>query len=207
MPTIVYIDGFNLYYGAVKGTPYKWLDLEALCRRLLPKDKIVKIRYFTARISARPNDPDQPARQHAYLRALETLPLVEIHYGHYLSHVVRMPLARPPARGPKTVEVIKTEEKGSDVNLATYLLLDAFRRRCDTAVVISNDSDLAEPILVTERELGVKVGVVNPHPSRCRSRAIQSTFFKQLRRSVLKSCQLPSTIRDQHGVIRKPDGW
>ncbi len=57
MATIVYIDGFNLYYGAVKDTPYKWLDLEALCRRLLPKDDIVGIRYFTARISARPGDP------------------------------------------------------------------------------------------------------------------------------------------------------
>ena len=59
--TIVYIDGFNFYYGAVKGTPYKWLDLEALCRRLLPKDQIVKIRYFTARVASRPEDPQQPA--------------------------------------------------------------------------------------------------------------------------------------------------
>lgn len=53
MGTIVYIDGFNLYYGAVKGTRYKWLDLEALCRRLLPKDNIAQIRYFTAQVSAR----------------------------------------------------------------------------------------------------------------------------------------------------------
>ncbi len=57
-----------------------------------------------------------------------------------------MPLANPRPGGARTVEVVKTEEKGSDVNLATYLLLDAFRRRCDSAVVISNDSDLAEPI-------------------------------------------------------------
>jgi uncharacterized LabA/DUF88 family protein len=207
MATIVYIDGFNLYYGAVKGTPNKWLDLEALCRRLLPKDNVVKIRYFTALISARPSDPQQPARQQTYLRALETLPLVEIHYGHYLSHPVRMRLANPPARGPKTAEVIKTEEKGSDVNLATYLLLDAFRQQCDTAVVISNDSDLAEPIRVAEQELGIKVGIVNPQKPQHRSRAMRSTFFKQLRPGVLASCQLPPTLQDAQGVIHKPARW
>lgn len=207
MATIVYIDGFNLYYGSVKGTPNKWLDLEALCRRLVPKDNVVKIRYFTALISARPSDPQQPARQQTYLRALGTLPLVEIHYGHYLSHTVRMRLANPPERGPKTAEVIKTEEKGSDVNLATYLLLDAFRQRCDTAVVISNDSDLAEPIRVAEQELGIKVGIVNPQKPRHRSRAMHSTFFKQLRPGVLASCQLPPTLQDPQGVIRKPARW
>ena len=73
MATIVYIDGFNLYYGAVKGTANKWLDLEVLCRRLLPKDNLVKIRYFTALVAIRPSDPQQPARQQAYLRALATL--------------------------------------------------------------------------------------------------------------------------------------
>lgn len=204
---MVYIDGFNLYYGAVKGTRYKWVDLAALCRRLLPKDQIVEIRYFTALITARPNNPHQAVRQQTYLRALNTLPLVTLHLGHYLSHRTRMPLAQPPASGPRTVEVIKTEEKGSDVNLATYLLLDAFKARCDTAVVISNDSDLAEPIRVAEQELGIRVGVVNPHPAKRRSRALRSTFFKQLRPSTLAACQLPPVIQDQQGKIHKPNGW
>lgn len=207
MATVVYIDGFNLYYGAVKGTTHKWLDLEALCRRLLPKDRIVEIRYFTALISARPDNPKQSARQQTYLRALETLPLVTIHLGHYLSHRTRMPLAEPPATGAKTVEVVKTEEKGSDVNLATYLLLDAFQGRCDTAVVISNDSDLAEPIRVAEQELGIRVGIVNPHPAKRRSRVLRSTFFKQLRTPTLAACQLPPVLLGAQGKIRKPKDW
>jgi len=120
--TNVYVDGFNLCYGCLKGTPYKWLDLDAMCRRLLPKHELSRIRYFTAIISARPLDPSGPVRQQAYLRALATMPHVSIHLGHFLTSHVRMPLAVPPARGPRTVEVIKTEEKGSDVNLATYLL-------------------------------------------------------------------------------------
>ena len=35
----VYIDGFNLYYGAVKDSPYRWLDLGALCAHMLPMTK------------------------------------------------------------------------------------------------------------------------------------------------------------------------
>jgi uncharacterized LabA/DUF88 family protein len=178
-----------------------------MSRRLLPNDQIVAIRYFTALVAARPDDPQQPQRQQAYLRALRTIPGVVVHLGHYLSHPVRMPLANPPLIGPRTVEVIRTEEKGSDVKLATYLLLDAFKGRCDTAVVISNDSDLLEPIRVVEQELGVKVGIVNPHPAARRSRALRSSFFKQLRSSILASCQLPAVLKDHRREIRKPGSW
>lgn len=59
--TNVYIDGFNLFYGALKGSPYKWLDLEALCHQLLPKDSIHRIRYFTAKVSARPETRSFPS--------------------------------------------------------------------------------------------------------------------------------------------------
>ncbi len=207
MGTVVYIDGFNLYYGAVKNTNYKWLDLEALCRRLLPKDDITKIRYFTARISARPDDPQQAVRQETYLRAIATLPLIEIHYGHYVTRTTRMPLANPRPGDARTVEVLKTEEKGSDVNLATYLLLDAFQGRCDTAVVMSNDSDLAEPIRIARSEAGVKVGIINPHQPKYRSRRLRGTFFKQLRSSVLPQTQLPQQLRDAQGMIHRPDTW
>jgi hypothetical protein len=74
VPTNVYVDGFNLYYGCLRGTPHKWLDLDALCRRLFPRDRINRIRYFTAIVSARPGDPQQPRRQQAYLRASPSEP-------------------------------------------------------------------------------------------------------------------------------------
>jgi uncharacterized LabA/DUF88 family protein len=207
MRTNVYVDAFNLYYGCLKGTPYRWLDLEALCRRLLPNDEINRIRYFTALVSARPDDPQEPQRQLTYLRALRTIPNLSIHTGHYLSHPVRMRLANPPPGGPATVEVIKTEEKGSDVNLATYLLLDAFKEDCQAAVVISNDSDLKEPITVAQRELGLIVGIINPHPPQRRSRALQPTFFKQIRESALRTCQFPRVLTDTDGKIHKPARW
>lgn len=206
-PTIVYIDGFNFYYGAVKGTPYKWLDLEALCRRLLPRDNIVKIRYFTARVSARPDDPQQADRQDAYLRALATLPLMEIHYGHFVQRKMKLPLARPPASGNRTVEVVRTEEKGSDVNLAAYLLRDAFKGYCKTAVVVSNDSDLREAVRIARIDADITVGIVNPHLAKYRSQLLRGTFFKQLRTNVLAQCQLVPALHDQRGTIRKPSAW
>ncbi len=207
----VYIDGFNLYYGCLKGTPYKWLDLDSLCRKLLPRDQINKIRYFTARITARPDDVDGPTRQNTYLRALDTIPHLSIHLGHYQETRKRMPLAKPTPEGPRTVEVIKTEEKGSDVNLATYLLLDAFRRDCDRAMVISNDSDLKEPIRIVQEELDLGVGLVNPHDPRYRSRDLLSLpplFFKQIRERALKESQFPEVISDQSGQqLRRPAKW
>jgi len=130
----VYVDGFNLYYGSVKNTPLKWLDLSRLASLLLPSGtQIHRIRYYTARASGRPADPDAPTRQQIYLRALRTIPNLTISYGHFLKWEVSMPLVKPVPGGPTTVRVIKTEEKGSDVNLACHLLLDALRKDCDTA--------------------------------------------------------------------------
>ena len=62
--TYVYVDGFNLYYGSLKDTPYKWLDLDKLCQELLQAhNELLQIRYFTAHLKPRPNDPKQPYRQ------------------------------------------------------------------------------------------------------------------------------------------------
>ena len=55
----VYVDGFNLYYGALKRTPYKWLDLGKPAEMLLPGDTIQEVHYFTARVSSRPYNPDR----------------------------------------------------------------------------------------------------------------------------------------------------
>jgi len=76
-----------------------------------------------------------------------------------------MPLADRP---DESVIVLKTQEKGSDVNLATFLLRYGFLDQYDAAVVVANDSDLHEPIRVVRVELAKIVGILNPHwmPSR-----------------------------------------
>src|SRR5262249_43902959 len=139
-----------------------WLNLERFCQLSFPNDQVNHIHYCTALVKARPNDPQQPIRQAVYIRALETLPCVTIHYGHFLVKPVSMPYAVPPPGGPGTVRVIKTEEKGSDVNLATALLIDAFDGGFEQAVVVSNDSDLVKPIQIVRQKFGLPVVVLFP---------------------------------------------
>jgi hypothetical protein len=79
-----------------------------------------------------------------------------------------MPLAYPQQNCPDPVYVVKTGEKGSDVNLATYLLADAFQQDCEVAIVVSNDSDLVEPIKIARRKTGIDVGVLNPERKKKR---------------------------------------
>jgi len=201
----VYIDGFNLYYGAVKDTPYRWLDLHALCARMLPNDTVQAIKYFTAIVSARPHDPQQPARQQAYLRALRTLPNVTIIMGQFRTHSCRMVLTG--SNPPKKVYVDKTEEKGSDVNIAAHLLGDAYNKRFDVAVIVSNDSDLMEPVRIVRRDLNLPIGILNPHQHHSCSLLPHATFAKRIRQADVAACQFPNTLTDKNGTITKPSTW
>ncbi len=207
MSANVYVDAFNLYYGALRGTDYKWLDLRSLSEKLVPKHPVKRIRYFTARVQSRPDDPQIAQRQQIYLRALETLPGLTVHYGRFLSNVTRLPLANPPAGNPRTVEVLRTEEKGSDVNLATQLLLDAFDRDFELSLIISNDSDLTGPISVVRQRFGLPVGVVNPHPNTSHALRQAASFYRPLRKGVLASSLLPDILTDHQGQIAKPERW
>ena len=126
MITNLYIDGFNLYYRALRDTPFRWLDLRKLAETLFAQDTIHRVCYFTARLDSRPGNPAQPQRQQAYLRALATLSGFDAYYGVFRSGTKRRPLAEPSPGPPAHVLVRDSEEKGSDVNLATRLLVDGF---------------------------------------------------------------------------------
>lgn len=208
--TNVYIDGFNLFYGAVKGTSNKWLDLSKLFELLLPPHLHVinRIRYFTALVHSRSHDPQQPQRQQTYLRALGTIPNLNIHYGEFYTHSKWLPLANPPPSGPRTIQVRVTEEKGSDVNLATMLIVDGVSDDYDAAAIVSNDSDLALAIDFIRNGLHRKVGLLNPHPkSRSRELFPLAHFYKPIRQSVLAASQFPGTLYDSQGPIIKPASW
>ncbi len=207
MRTHVFVDGFNFCYGCLKGTPFKWLNFQELFRRLLPPNDVRTIKYFTARVEARAEDPGQPTRQDTYFRALRTLPRLQIILGRFLTHAVRLP--RADGRGYETV--LRTEEKGSDVNLASHLLHDAHRALMDCAVVVSNDSDLAEPIRLAREDLGLKIGLISPtnlpgrHPSRQLAR--HADLIKKIRGGVLADSLFPDPVLGPHGPIHKPRGW
>lgn len=232
MKVNIYFDGFNFYYGAVKGTPYRWMNLRELCERSLPRDHVHRIRYFTARVDGS-RDPDQPRRQDVYLRALRTLKNLTIHEGSFrqrrkrgelvaLHNASRKPvdhLAIKELSNVKDATILGMEEKGSDVNLATYLLLDAARKDFEAAFIVSDDSDLVEPIKVVRREFGLRVGIINPYPARDpktnRKRlrhelrmACTSGMYRHFDRRLFVQCQLPDPIVLNDGtLLRRPRRW
>lgn len=205
--TIVYVDGFNFYYGQLKGTPWKWLNLETLFRDVLgSQNELVKVKYFTARVQPSPSNPQVNIRQDTYLRALRAhCPLVELYLGHFLRHRVPMENVNPP---PSRVYVWKNEEKGSDVNLALQVLNDAWLNNFDCAVVVSNDSDLAESIRLVKQHHHKLIGLVTPGaPKRKTSHQLRrfADFVKPVRTWALKGNQLPSPKPGTR--MHKPAQW
>ena len=188
----VYVDGFNLYYGARtlcgRGTPgWRWLDIRALASALVRERRdwngarLAKVIYCTALIDGAEN-PSGHADQDVYLKALLAAGSVDhIEHGYYVSRVKKAPLATADDRGRPVlaraqwpvmvrgsagtpvrdatfmVSYAYREEKGSDVNVASHLLLD---RTIDAAIVVSNDSDLRFPI--QQARMRVPVGTSTP---------------------------------------------
>lgn len=210
----VYVDGFNLYYRGLKGTSYKWLDLESFAFEFLREaQRVEKVRYFTARVAGQ-QAPGAPGRQQAYLNALSSLPDCEIHFGNFLSKTSRKPKVLSDGGVGPTVEVHLTEEKGSDVNLATHLVNDAHLNNFDVALVLSQDSDLLEPIRIV-KDMGKPVGLIwlepstrtSTKPSRYHREA--ASFIKHARTTHYKRCQFDNPVTDVSGKIiaKKPAIW
>jgi uncharacterized LabA/DUF88 family protein len=219
MRTIVYIDGLNLYYRALKGTRHKWLDLEALSYASLPPNlSIAQINYYTTRVSGR-IDPNGPKDQHAYLRALATRPLIKIHYGRFLTNQKWSGLAPPiPSFKPDPTTLIitpdpvvarvwKTEEKGSDVNLAAHLVRDAFMKSFDEAAILTNDTDLREPMRIVKEEVGLPITLLTPVDTPHKSLCDVATHVRHIR-PYIGPCQFPPSLTAANGKqILKPSDW
>ena len=201
---VVYIDGFNLYYGMrSKGwRRYYWLDLSRLAERLLRSGQtLAGVKYFTARVVPDADSMDKARRQNIYLEALGTLPELRIHYGYYLPKTQRCPDCGATWQ--------TYEEKMTDVNIAGELLSDAYEDAFDTAIVVSADSDLARPItMVRERFEGKRVVVAFP-PARAskRLRTVATASFT-IGHGVLNNSQFPERIIMPDGqVLTRPTEW
>ncbi len=215
MQTIVYVDGFNLYYGACRRANAKWLDLGALCSRLLPNDEVCEIAYCTANVKKDPDNPGNQDRQRIYRRALRTIPSLEIYLGRFIRKQVRGGLLEPPP--PPATGLVETfEEKGTDVNIAARLLKDAYEGRFESAVLISNDGDLKMPVQIIRDHLGLPMTVINPmiDPQKSRSAALSpnplptNASFIQMRAVDVQSCQFPDEVRSPKGaLLLKPPSW
>ena len=215
MRTTVYVDGFNLYGGALKRAPagYRWLNIRAVAERILqPHHQITCVHYFTAIIRPDGTNDSSPEHQKAYIKALQAYcPDIFVHYGHFLIHEAR---ARPkdPSLG-SLVEYWKVEEKGSDVNLSARFVADAFQDKFDCAVLLCNDGDMAEAVRIVREEANKSVGLLLPlhHPNRRNKRRASqhlcrnATFIREIRTKTLRQCQLPNPIPGTN--LYKPSHW
>lgn len=204
--TIVYIDGFNLYYGALRGGPSRWLDLERYFRMLRRDDTLVAIRYFTALVG----EP-QASRQRAYLQALATTPLVDVVLGRFktTNTTCRVPGCTYP--GPR--RFTKPEEKRTDVSIAVEMMDDAFSDRCDIFVLVSGDSDLVPPVHRIKALFPAKQVVVYvPTRDRTRGAAVElrgaADKSRDLPLAMMRHALFPArVVGGPSGGILKPEGW
>jgi NYN domain-containing protein len=204
-----YIDGLNLYNGALKGRPErKWLDVRKVCEELLPsKYQLSWIRYFTARVAGSATDPHQPQRQDLYLRALrgECTPF-SLHEGRFRTDVSALPRAGSPSA--ELVKVRVTQEKGSDVNLAVHLIDDAAESAIDAAIVITDDFDQVGALTMAREHYGIALIVVSPRCHRGLSRTVGAEFYKPIHEQFLLECQLPEIAIDHEGrEVHRPPAW
>lgn len=223
----VYIDGFNLYYGALKDSSDKWLDVVAWAQALLPQYDIEKVVYCTARVQATSASDRSPSRQDFYLQALSSHgERVEVLEGKFRLREVtgaRRSSMACTCCGPqttaclqcgtpqcyccsrRTATITKPEEKGSDVNLAVRLVRDAFVYATDAFLVISNDSDLQEAVTIVE-EMGRTVIVVNPQMGKYQ--VLVAKERRKVRRAGLTRAQFPDVVTLLDGsTVTRPKSW
>ena len=214
--TLVYIDGYNLYYGLLKESPdSKWLNLRALVAAMFKeKHEIRSIKFFTARVRTYPHDIAAEERQKIYLQALAAFGGVEIIEGFYSKKKTWLPHVNGKC---KTCEeshagmahVVKLEEKRSDVNLAVAALVDAMRSDADCFVLVTGDSDQAGTVYALRHEFGKSVLVFNPHVAVSEHLKRAATYYAHIPRDLPAKCQLPDVIPiGTHGrTIHRPAAW
>lgn len=204
--SIIYIDGLNLYYGAVKGTPYKWLNLQLLFERLRQHDDIQRIKYFTALVAGY-----HQMNQLAYIAALGTCPKVEIIMGKFKTTNVKCQVRQCTFMGNRWFHV--EEEKRTDVNIATAMLDDAYDDLADRFILVSGDSDLVPAInRLKTRNPDKEIIVYVPARNEVRGAATElrgaADRDKTLPQALIKVSQFSAVIPDgRGGTITKPASW
>jgi len=206
---IVYIDGFNLYYGVLKFSKDKWLDIERLFTLLRPHDTIHKIRYFTAHSS-----DGKSSDQLAYLKAIATRPLVNVVLGRYKNKTVKCQVLPASCSVREKDRFFKIpEEKRTDVNIAVSMLDDAYQDLCDHLILVSGDSDLVPAVNMVKTRFPAKIVTVYvPSRNPIRGAAVElraaADKDRDLPLNLLKHAQLPASIPDgSGGFITKPTSW
>ena len=214
--TIAYCDGYNLYNRLLRHTPFKWLDLVAFTKSLLRADHtICSVKYFTSRVRPYPYDQQSIDRQKIYLQAIASCPNVEIIEGMYDKRKTWLPFASDPCKNcPQMApnhmgRVYKFEEKRTDVNLATNMLVDAALDHADCLVLISGDSDFVAAVDAVRKTFHKTILVFNPSNTYSAQLDMAASYYKHIPRDLPAKCQLPDIIPiGTHGrTLHRPAAW
>jgi uncharacterized LabA/DUF88 family protein len=197
---VAYIDGFNLYFGMREAgfDKCRWLDVVKLINSLLePNQELIKVKYFTSRVS---NNPDKQKRQSTYLDALESTG-TQIIYGNYQDNNTECNRCGHVWKSAK--------EKMTDVNIATSIIIDAFKDKYDMAMLISGDSDLSPPIkAIHELFKQKRVFIAFPPKRHNSTMAIVSRGSMIIGRKKLVDAQFDEEVISKTGFkLRIPDQW
>lgn len=198
---IAYIDGFNLYFGMREAgfDHCRWLNVKDLVLRLLQSgQELVAVKYFTSRVS---NSPDKQKRQSTYIDALESIG-VEVFYGNYQDGTQECNRCGNIWRTAK--------EKMTDVNIATAIIVDAFKDEYDMAMLISGDSDLTPPIKEVHSLFGSKkrVFIAFPPKRHNNSMAIVAKGSMIIGRKKLVDAQFDEEVISKTGYkLKIPTEW
>lgn len=218
MRTVVYVDGYNLYYGLLRKSAHKWLDLFSLFKNHVLDDNtdLVEVRYYTAPVLGRMSDDlESPKRQRLYLQALRKMhpQRVSIIEGKILPTTPYQRLVKPIEEAPHLtmVQVYDFNEKKTDVNLASDIITGAWTNVYEQAVICSNDSDLEGALAAVRlHHPHLRIGLVAPikgsnHRHICSDLKKNADWTKILSPVHLAESQLPPRI--PHSDIRKPITW
>lgn len=220
MRTIAYVDGYNLYYSRLRGTPFKWLDLHALLQGILhvqdPGMRLVRVRYFTSPVIARlaSHGPASVEAQHAYLRALQFRG-VEVTLGRHQLEPGKAPRHLPgvaPSR-QDTVAVWHLDEKETDVRLALTMYRDARVQAMEQALLVTSDTDLVPALEALHADFPLALGLVLPRrPNAGRPSATSLMHLADWTRTVildgeLAAAQLPARVPTRRKPADKPAHW
>jgi len=198
---IVYVDGYNLYYGMHDefGRSTLWLDLVELARSFRPRQQLVAVKYFTAPVL---NDPNAQSRQAHYLDALSARYPRQFlaTLGRYQKKVVRC--------FDCGAEHDHYEEKETDVNIAVTLLTDAALHNMDSAIIVSGDSDLA-PAARAAMKIRPSLFVTAAFPPNRVSKQLRHLMPASFNidRKRIKRMQLPDSFEVGGTRFARPQKW
>lgn len=220
LKTYIYIDGFNLYYGLLRKTSYKWLNIESLFSSIVkiqnPLSEVTRIKYFTAPVKTNFSKHKEKAQQsqNHYHRALNAaISHLEI-IGGYFDVDTSTPVvyAEPPDLDNR-VETWKLEEKQTDVNIALAMYRDASRGEVEQQILVSSDSDLEPALELIKKDFNsIELGLILPRRrNNKRKNHKLSVHVNWTRHHILtvelEEHQFPEKVPTKKKPVLKPKYW